>query len=160
VWPFLTLANSRRSVRSFLLPQRLTACGCHTRFCTTRCSGLLQNFNLPATSYRSINNGSLWPAPPRVLPLFGLRPDTSSTRGTLKTHIESGQYGTSGRPTLVAWQCTDFACNLCEFGAGVGANSRDRGQTDNNDQSEHNSVFNCCWAVFAFQKTQYFRSET
>lgn len=36
---------------------------------------------------------------------------------------------------------------------GVSTNSLDGTQANNNDQSEHNCIFNCSWAVFRLQET-------
>jgi hypothetical protein len=42
--------------------------------------------------------------------------------------------------------------NFVEGRRSVGADGADSTQANNNDQSQHNSVFNCCWTIFTLQK--------
>ena len=50
------------------------------------------------------------------------------------------------------WRLLQLLRNFVERCRSVGADGADSTQANNDDQSQHNSVFNCCWAVFTLQE--------
>ena len=54
----------------------------------------------------------------------------------------------------------EVSSNVVESRAGVGSDRLNRGQANDNDQSQHNGVLNRRWAVFRNQETLDFGSKT
>ncbi len=68
-----------------------------------------------------------------------------------------------GHLDSINWQsalAADVRSNRAERGVGVLTDRLDRGQTDNNDECQHNGVLNSCWAIFRCQETLNFADET
>jgi len=62
----------------------------------------------------------------------------------------------AGRTKLVA---SDDLADVVELLVGLGTQSGDTGQANDDDQSQHDSVLNCRWAIFFFQEVNNAASE-
>ena len=54
---------------------------------------------------------------------------------------------------------TELVCYVGKGRVGTAADRGDRAQANDDDQSQHHSVFNCCRAVFGLQETIDLRGE-
>lgn len=73
--------------------------------------------------------------------------------------LEAARYKDAAAPDRFERGLLQLPGYTCERGAGIGADRLNRRQTDDDDQGQHNRIFDCGRAIFRYEETLHLQSE-